>query len=306
MIRRFQGAKNRDKLVDALRRQQITQNDKSVAEKLADVSDLLQFEVAPPNNVLIKQDVPDNDLFLILAGSVSVHVKGREVAIRQAGQHVGEMAMIDASASRCATVTAIQQTVVAKIPERNFTLIADEHPFLWRQLALELGNRLRERGKLVKAPNPRPVIFIGSSKEKRHIAQEIRDGLAPENMLLKVWTDDIFRPSETSIENLERELESADFAVLLITPDDLVRSRKVQRAAPRDNVIWEHGLFTGGLGRKRVFIVKPQGIDLKLPSDLLGVTTLDFDPDGTDHDLRARLGSATNGVRKAVARLGPK
>ena len=40
----------------------------------------------------------------LLAGRVSVVVHGREVAIRSAGQHVGEMGMIDPAAPRCASV----------------------------------------------------------------------------------------------------------------------------------------------------------------------------------------------------------
>jgi len=123
MIRRFQ---ERDKLVEALQRQQIVLNEKGVAEKLADISELIQFEAAAPSNVVITQDAADNDLFLILAGKVSIWVKGREVAIRQAGQHVGEMAMIDTSAPRCATVIATEQTVVAKIKEKDFTPIANK------------------------------------------------------------------------------------------------------------------------------------------------------------------------------------
>jgi predicted nucleotide-binding protein len=277
-----------------------------LAKALADVAELIEVRPKPPDNVFITQGSPDNDIFLIVAGKVSISVNGRELAIRHAGQHVGEMALIDPSAPRCATVAALETSVLAKIPERRFALIADAHPSLWRQLAVELGNRLRERSKYVKAPNPRPVVFIGSSAERRHIAFEIRDGLTHEHMLPKVWTDDLFRPSATSIENLERELEASDFAVLLVTPDDLVVSRESEKAAPRDNVVWEHGFFTGGLGRKRVFIVKPRGVDLKLPSDLLGVTPLDYDPHGTPEDLRARLGPATNGIRKAVEHLKTK
>jgi CRP/FNR family transcriptional regulator, cyclic AMP receptor protein len=302
MIRRFQ---EHDKLVDAVRRQQIVQNEKSVAEKLAGVAELIQFEAAAPNNVLITQNSADNDIFLILAGQVSIWVNGRELAIRQAGQHVGEMAMIDASASRCATVIAIERTVVAKITEKNFTPIADKHPSLWRQLALELGNRLRERGKHVKAPNPRPVVFIGSSKESLNPAREIQSLLSHDDLVPRPWTDG-FRPSATSIENLERELAGADFAILVLAADDVVESREEAHDTPRDNVIWEHGFFTGGLGRGRVFIVKPRGLDLKLPSDWGGITILDYDPNGTLDDLPSRLGGAVHNIRKEINRLKTK
>jgi CRP/FNR family transcriptional regulator, cyclic AMP receptor protein len=169
-----------------------------------------------------------------------------------------------------------------------------------------LAERLRERNKFVKQPNPRPVLFIGSSAEHRAVAHEIRDGLTYENLLPKVWTDDLFRPSATSVENLERELVAADFAAMVVTPDDMVTSRKQRKSAPRDNVIWEHGLFLGGLGRERTYLVKPRGADLKLPSDLFGVTPLDYDPRGTADDLRARLGPVISGILKAIKRLGPK
>jgi len=302
MIRRFQ---DRDKLVAALLRQQLVQYEKGIAEDLADVAELVMFESFAPSNVLITQNAPDNDIFLILAGRVSIRVNGRELAIRQACQHVGEMALIDTSAPRCATVVAIEQTVVAKIKEKDFTPIANKHPLLWRNLALELGNRLRERGKHVKPPNPRPVVFIGSSKESLTPPREIQSLLSHDDLVSRPWTDG-FRPSATVIENLERELAGADFAILVLVADDLVESRGATQNAPRDNVIWEHGFFTGGLGRGRVFIVSPRGVDLKLPSDWGGITILDYDPNGTDDDLPSRLGGAVNAIRKEISRLKTK
>jgi len=302
MIQRFQDP---DKLVACLQRQQIIGNDKKLAQKLAAVSELLPYEITPPKNVLITQDAPDNDIFFILAGRVSVWVNGKEVAIRAAGQHVGEMALIDSSAPRCASVLAIEPTVVAKIEEKNFTPIADKHPVLWRNLAVELGNRLRERGKQVVAPNPRPVVFIGSSKESLAPAREIQSLLSHDDLVARPWTDG-FRPSATSIENLERELAGADFAIMVLAADDVVVSRESSNSAPRDNVIWEHGFFAGGLGRGRTFIVKPRNIDLKLPSDWGGITLLDYDPNGTMDDLPSRLGLAVNSIRKEIARLKTK
>jgi predicted nucleotide-binding protein len=306
MISRFQGEKNRPNLVAALQRQKIVQNNEQLASELADVADLIQIEPGKPDSAFINQDGIDTDIYFILVGEVSICVNGREIAIRSDGQHVGEMAMIDTCARRCASVIALRETVLARISQHNCLPIADKYPLMWRQLAMELANRLRERSRYIKSPNPRPVIFIGSSSESRTIAYDIRDGLSYENVLPKAWTDDIFRVSATTIENLERELQAADFAVFVVGPDDVVISRDVEKDAPRDNVIWEHGFFAGGIGRFRTFIVKPRGLDIKMPSDLLGVTPLDYEPTGTADDLRARLGPAINGIRKAVDRLGPK
>jgi predicted nucleotide-binding protein len=302
MIRRFQENEN---LIEALQRQQIVQFDRSIAEKLAAVAELKMLDGAAPNNLLISQNDPDNDLFMILAGRVSVSVSGREVACRFANQHVGEMAMIDTSAPRCATVSAIEQTVVARIKEHDFASIANQHPLLWRCMAQELANRLRERGKYVKATNPRPVVFIGSSKESLAPAREIQSLLSHDDVIPRPWTDG-FRPSATTIENLEREMQTADFAILVLADDDIVESRDAKHAAPRDNVVWEHGFFTGGIGRGRVFIVKPRGLDLKLPSDWAGITLLDYASQGTLDDLASRLGSVVHSIRREINRLKSK
>ena len=304
LLDRFEGTAGERLRLEAIARQQIVENNKAVAKALDAVAVLQYIEAIEPHNVCIQQDCTDNDMYLILAGKVSVSANGREVALRVAGQHVGEMALLDCTKARCATVRAVEHTVVAKIAEANFTPIANKYPKVWRAMATELADRLRQRNKYLKAPNPRPVLFIGSSAEQRHVAHEIRDGLSRENMLPKVWTDDLFRPSKTSIENLEKELAASDFAAMVVTPDDTVTSRRQRKAAPRDNVIWEHGLFLGGLGRERVYIVKPRGKDLKLPSDLLGITPLDYDPNGTAADLRARLGPVINGILKEVKLLG--
>lgn len=306
ILDRFEGAAGERLRIQAIRGQLIVENSSTIARALEAVGALRLFDAVAPGNVCIEQNCTDNDIFLILAGKMSVCVHGHEMALRGPGQHVGEMAMLDPSKTRCATVSALEPTVVLKIPESRFTPIANKYPSLWRAMATELADRLRERNGHVRIPNPRPVLFIGSSAEHRRVAQEIRDGLAHENMLPKVWTDDLFRPSKTSIENLENELVAADFAAMVVTPDDTITSRRRRKAAPRDNVIWEHGLFLGGLGRERVYIVKPRGKDLKLPSDLLSITPLEYDAVGTTSDLRARLGPVINGIRKEVESHGVK
>ena len=50
-------------------------------------------------------------------------------------------------------------------------------------------------------------------------------------------------------------------------------------ASPRDNVVFEAGLFGGALGIRRTFILHADGA--KLPSDLLGLTAIRYDPDTT-------------------------
>ena len=119
-------------------------------------------------------------------------------------------------------------------------------------------------------------------------------------MSVFVWTDDIFVASKTSIESLEAELIKADFAILVLAPDDRIFSRGHDSDAPRDNVIFELGLFMGALTRQRTFFVKPRGMDIKIPSDLFGVTPLEYDPGA------GTLDAVCSAIRKLVRGGGPK
>ncbi len=305
MITRFEGKDGRPRLIAALRAQQSVHNDEQLAVQLADLVDLVQIEPGKPESTFITQGNADNDIYLILCGKVSIIVNGREKAQRRAGQHVGEMAAIDPSARRSADVVATEQTVLARISEPAFSKLASKYPDLWRRLALEIAERLRQRGLEVQPPNDQPHVFIGSSVEALPIARELQSGLSHDRFVVPLWTDGVFRASRDSVDSLVAAVKKADFAVLVLTADDTLISREVEHRAPRDNCIFELGLFMGALGRDRTFIVKPRGIDIKLPSDLLGITPLEY-AEGTADSTAARVGPVCTAVRKAVQHLGPK
>jgi hypothetical protein len=65
-------------------------------------------------------------------------------------------------------------------------------------------------------------------------------------------------------------------------------------ASPRDNVVFEAGLFGGALGMRRTFILHANGA--KLPTDLLGLTSVRYDPDLTPQELK----SVNQKLRKAI------
>jgi predicted nucleotide-binding protein len=305
MITRFQGSIGRPRLISALRAQQCVQNDTQLAEELADLVELIQLEPGKPNSEFITQGNADNDIYMILSGQVSIMVNGREKARRRSGQHVGEMAAIDPKAPRSAGVIAIEQTVLAKISEPAFTHLASRYPDLWRRLALELAERLRQRGLEVQPPNSQPHVFVGSSVEALPIAREIQNGLSHDPFIVQLWTDGVFRASRDSVDSLIASVKKADFAVLVLTADDTLISRDAEHRAPRDNCIFELGLFMGALGRDRTFIVKPRGVDIKLPSDLLGITPIEF-AEGNNDTITARIGPVGSSIRDAVRSLGPK
>ena len=139
LLEQFQGSDGRQHLIDALVAQPLV-GDKDLA---VIVAQRLKLEEVPAGKNLIKQGASDTDLFLILKGAVSIAVDGREVAHKEAGEHVGEMAVVDPVTPRSASVVATADSVVARIAEPDFSALADRHPRLWRRIALELASRLR-------------------------------------------------------------------------------------------------------------------------------------------------------------------
>jgi predicted nucleotide-binding protein len=304
MLERFQGEEGSRRQRQALLDQQCVAHDEAIVEALMQKVELVFYK---SGGVLIEQGTYDNDMFFILTGRVSIQVNGRELAIRQCRQHVGEMALIDAAPRRSATVVALEETVVAKISEPSFTAIANAYPQLWRRLAMELGDRLRQRSAYVSAPNPRPVIFIGSSSEGLQIAQEIQAGLCHDNVVPKVWTDNVFVPGHGTVEDLEACIQTSDFGVLVCTQDDeiLNENRNVNMYAPRDNVIVELGMCLGALGRRRTLLVTPRTRALKIPTDLLGITVINYTDADPGH-LTTHIGAVCTQIRKVVEKLGAK
>lgn len=301
MIERFKGKEGKRKLIDALLGQKCVHRTPEMSDELADLVTLKELKV---NDVLIQQDAEDTDMYFILAGKVKVVVKDRLLAERTAGEHVGEMALIDPKAKRSASVIATETVVVAAITEPDFTTIAAKFPTLWRYLALELADRLRQRNQHVRPPNAKPQLFIGSSVEALPVAREIQGALTYD-CVPRVWTDGVFGASKATIHDLMVQVEKSDFAVMVFTPDDKVLYRSTTTDAPRDNVVFELGLFMGDVGPDRAFIVKPRGATMRVPTDLLGIKTLEYDP-SDPKDFATAVAPAANEIRKRIKELGPK
>jgi tetratricopeptide (TPR) repeat protein len=149
----------------------------------------------------------------------------------------------------------------------------------------------------------KPRVFIGSSAESLRVAEALQVALEYEAETV-VWSQGIFELMQTSMETLEEVLSSFDFALFVFTPDDVTHTRGADKATVRDNVVFELGLFLGRLGRDRTVIVSPRGVDLHLPTDLLGVTPATYEPKRQDENLDAAVGPTATKVKRLMAKKG--
>jgi len=152
----------------------------------------------------------------------------------------------------------------------------------------------------------KPKVFIGSSTERLNVAEAIKLNLDPVSEA-QLWTESAFELSGTTIGSIEEQLDSADFAIMVLGADDVSVSRGTKRTVPRDNVVFELGLFMGRLGRDRVFFVieSDKEKSVKLPSDLAGVTAATYAPHSSGN-LQAALGSACIMIKNAMQKRGSR
>ena len=302
VVRRFRGASGKQLLAEALQGQPLLSANAKAATAF---SRSVKLSELPSKHQLMTQGGEDNDLYFILSGSVRVFVNNREVATRRAGEHVGEMALIDLTAVRSATVITAEPSVVAKVSERDFSLIATCYPVIWRKLASTIAQRLRERNRFHSPPRSIPAVFIGSSSEALPVATAIHKSLMRKQVAPRIWSEGVFQCSRTTIEDLTDATNQSDFAILVLAADDVTTSRGKRKAAPRDNTIFELGLFMGALSRNRTYIVAPSPFDIKIPTDLLGVTLLRYQRKRGQSIARAIL-PVTRGLIRRINQLGPK
>jgi predicted nucleotide-binding protein len=128
----------------------------------------------------------------------------------------------------------------------------------------------------------KPRVFIGSSSEGLSIAAKVQE-LLTADVTSVVWNQGtVFGLGSSTLESLEKAVLDYDFAIFVFTPDDELHTRGLSKPVARDNVVFELGLFTGKLGRKKSFVLNPGKGAVELPSDLLGITTASYDVGESD------------------------
>jgi CAP12/Pycsar effector protein, TIR domain len=142
----------------------------------------------------------------------------------------------------------------------------------------------------------KPRIFLGSSGKQAKLVQALTRGLA-EVADVEPWTT-VFNPGVSTLDRLVELTREVDFAAFVFAQDDWTSNATDTsaqgQASPRDNVVFEAGLFGGALGMRRTFILHAKGA--KLPTDLLGMTAVRYPEALTPADMR----EVNQKLRKAI------
>src|SRR5438067_3683450 len=144
----------------------------------------------------------------------------------------------------------------------------------------------------------KPRIFLGSSGKQAKLLQAITRGLK-DIADVEPWTT-TFNPGRSTLDRLVELSQEVDFAAFVFAQDDWTTTdaSEAGQASPRDNVVFEAGLFGGVLGMRRTFILHAEGA--KLPTDLLGLTCVRYGEAATAAETRA----VNEELRKAIESEG--
>jgi predicted nucleotide-binding protein len=243
---------------------------------------------------------------LILTGSADILVKGTRVASRSVNDVVGEMAAVDPGMRRSADVTATEEMVVAQVSEAQLADVGARFPEVFKHIAVLMAQKLYERRNHVRSTSSKLRIFIICSAEAIEIGRAVHNAFAHDDFDVIPWYEGVFRATSYTLQTLEGEVDKADFAIAIAHADDVVEYRETDWPAPRDNVIFELGLFMGRLGRERAILLEPRNNKVRLPSDLAGVTTITYKFDKANRDRAAQIAPACNDLRNYVREKGPR
>lgn len=120
------------------------------------------------------------------------------------------------------------------------------------------------------------TVFIASSTENLRKLDDVAEMIEELGHQVIRWNDiDVFVAGENTMETLMNLRHQVNAAIFLYSSDDKTWYHNTITTQPRDNVLFEHGLFMGALGLKRAIIIKTDN-DVKIPTDLYGLTYIHY------------------------------
>ena len=116
---------------------------KLTRSELKTISSKVERRTVEPGETLTRQGAFGTEMLLVMAGRASVDVSGTCVSVVEAGDVIGEMALLD-HGPRSATIMATTPMEIGVLTIRSFDELMAKSPAIWRVVAVGLARRLRE------------------------------------------------------------------------------------------------------------------------------------------------------------------
>jgi NTE family protein len=145
--------------------------------QLADLEQRLIALSVRRGEVLVREGDSADALYLVVSGRFAVDVDGRHVAEVGSGAPIGEVAFF-ADGRRTATVMALRDSLVLKLPHADFVGLAESYPAILKPIMVTLARRLADTlagEEQTITSHPRTIAVIGAGPSP--VPEEFRRGL---------------------------------------------------------------------------------------------------------------------------------
>ncbi len=115
--------------------------------QLRQISRLVERYDARSDEVLVREGEPGHELYVLVDGTAAVTREGALVAMLDAGQWFGELAVLDGT-PRGATVTMTTPGRLLVVEQRHLFALLETAPAVARRLLVGLARRLHEADRL--------------------------------------------------------------------------------------------------------------------------------------------------------------
>jgi CRP-like cAMP-binding protein len=113
------------------------------ASELRKIRSALDEAEVPAGKVIVEEGRVGLSFFLIVSGTATVTRSGKKVATLGAGDHFGELALLDRR-PRSASVVSETAMDVLVLSQRDFNGLLESVPTIARKMLAAMANRLRE------------------------------------------------------------------------------------------------------------------------------------------------------------------
>jgi CRP-like cAMP-binding protein len=110
-------------------------------KELSQIAQIVERVDVKTGDMLVREGTRTNEFFIIHAGAADVIRNGEVVATLRAGQHFGELAVLD-PAPRNASVRVVEPGQVLVLGQREFYTLLRDVPRLVKQLLTGLAQRV--------------------------------------------------------------------------------------------------------------------------------------------------------------------
>jgi len=146
-------------------------------QQLADLETRLITLAVRRGEVLVRQGDEADALYLVASGRFAVDVDGRRLAEIGSGAPIGEVAFF-ADGKRTATVTALRDSIVLKLPRADFVALTELHPAVLKPITVTLARRLADTlAGDEQAPKSHPRTIAVISAGQSSVPEAFRRGV---------------------------------------------------------------------------------------------------------------------------------